>query len=69
MSKKIACGYEDRQGRKCGGVATEDDYCSECGQFICEAHIEAPYGDHDPSDHIECSVCGEPGHFDGECDE
>ena len=47
MSKKIACGYEDRRGCKCGGVATEDDYCSGCGQFICETHADAPRGEQD----------------------
>lgn len=49
--------------------APGDYLCSGCGAFICEKHADAPWGDHDKEDHTECSVCGEAGHFDGECDE
>lgn len=47
----------------------DDNHCSGCEKTVCSLHPDAPFGPHDVDDHRECSVCGEAGHFDGECDE
>lgn len=68
MALTVPCEYESREGVACSvRDADPDDRCFGCGKVICGLHAEAPWGDHDAADHTECSVCGEAGHFDGEC--
>ena len=51
----------------CEKSVDADQYCRGCRAMICPDHPDTGAGEHDPIDHAECSVCGEPGHFDGDC--
>lgn len=65
MAVMVQCGFPD-----CGEMTDFDENnCAGCGATVCSKHADAPFGDHDVLDHRECSVCGEAGHFDGECPE
>jgi hypothetical protein len=36
---------------RCGRDCTDDDYCSGCWSYVCDAHPATPLGEHAPEAH------------------
>lgn len=37
----------------CAEPVNEEDLCYGCNELICDEHSDAPWGDHEPEDHVD----------------